>query len=278
MNKLFVILLLCCSTYVFSQTKHTHDVYFETDEYLITQAEENQLLLFINSLKKHTINSISIFGFCDDVGAASYNLKLSQQRANTVKNIFTSHQIKDNLINNVDGKGEISLKIIDKNNTNTTRGLNRKVKIIAYTSEENHAKNQLSETKNAPSDKIKGQLEIGDKIVFNNILFKTGYSQIIPESEATLDSIAHALLNRNDIYFTIQGHVCCTPYSRDAIDKATNERNLSLARAKYVYEYFAKKGIDKKRMRYLGMRRKFPLGGDPKFDRRVEILITYVGD
>ena len=31
-------------------------------------------------------------------------------------------------------------------------------------------------------------------------------------------------------------------------------------------------------MRHLGMRRKFPLGGDPKYDRRVEILITYVGN
>ena len=31
-------------------------------------------------------------------------------------------------------------------------------------------------------------------------------------------------------------------------------------------------------MRHLGLRRKFPLGGDPQFDRRVEILITYVGN
>ena len=79
------------------------------------------------------------------------------------------------------------------------------------------------------------------------------------------------------MYFTIQGHVCCTKFSRDAIDRKTKKRNLSLARAKYVYDYFAKKGVEKKRMKYVGMRRKFPLGDDPKFDRRVEILITYVG-
>ena len=35
---------------------------------------------------------------------------------------------------------------------------------------------------------------------------------------------------------------------------------------------------DKRRMKYKGMRRLFPLGGDPKFDRRVEIEITYVAD
>jgi hypothetical protein len=31
-------------------------------------------------------------------------------------------------------------------------------------------------------------------------------------------------------------------------------------------------------MKYVRMRRKFPLGGDPKFDRRVEIVITYISD
>ena len=31
-------------------------------------------------------------------------------------------------------------------------------------------------------------------------------------------------------------------------------------------------------MRAIGMRRKFPLGGDPELDRRVEILITYVSN
>ena len=80
------------------------------------------------------------------------------------------------------------------------------------------------------------------------------------------------------MYFTIQGNVCCTQYTRYAIDRKTKKRNLSEARAEYVYDYFAKKGVNKKRMRHLGLRRKFPLGGESKFDRRVEIVITYVDD
>ncbi len=124
---------------------------------------------------------------------------------------------------------------------------------------------------------LKGELKVGDKIVFENILFKTGYSQVVPESKKLLESIAKVLVERKDIYFTIQGHVCCTQNSRDAVDRKTNLRNLSEARAQYIYDYFAKKGVEKKRMKHTGLRRKFPLGGDPKFDRRVEILITYVG-
>ena len=72
--------------------------------------------------------------------------------------------------------------------------------------------------------------------------------------------------------------MCCTQNSRDAVDKRTQKRNLSVARAKYIYDYLARKGVDKKRMKYVGLRRKFPLGGDPKYDRRVEILITYIAD
>ena len=84
------------------------------------------------------------------------------------------------------------------------------------------------------------------------------------------------MVENKNIYFTIQGHVCCTQNSRDAVDKKTGKRNLSVARARFIYDYLAKKGVDKKRMKYVGMRRKFPLGGAPELDRRVEILVTYV--
>ena len=85
------------------------------------------------------------------------------------------------------------------------------------------------------------------------------------------------MVKNKNIYFTIQGHVCCTQNSRDAVDKKTRKRNLSVARAKYIYDYLERKGVDKRRMKFVGLRRKFPLGGEPKLDRRVEILVTYVG-
>ena len=46
-----------------------------------------------------------------------------------------------------------------------------------------------------------------------------------------------------------------------------------MVRAKYVYDYFLKKGIDSKRMSFEGLGHRFPLGGSPEKDRRVEILI-----
>lgn len=284
MHRLLVIILLCFQICVgFSQTQYTHDVYFNTDEFVVPKTEENRLLLFISKLQDIEIESIVIYGFCDDVGADSYNMVLSQQRADAIKTIFSNNEISESLIRNVDGKGEVLLKIVSEKDILKIRGLNRKVEIIVTEKiPEPQAKaesNKEDIVKNPTvTEQIKGDLNVGDKIIFKDILFKTGYSTVVPKSKKTLEDIAKALVEREDIYFTIQGHVCCTKYTRDAVDKRTKKRNLSVARAKYVYDYFAKKGVDKNRMRFVGMRRRFPLGGDPQFDRRVEIVITYVGD
>ncbi|WP_136482732.1 OmpA family protein [Cognatitamlana onchidii] len=282
MTKLIVtILIVLQSTTLLSQNELTHEVYFETDKYEVPSTEVNRLLLFISKLTDVDIESISIFGFCDDRGADSYNLRLSQQRADAIKAIFSNNEISESLINNVDGKGEILLIIVEEeDDILKIRGLNRKVEIIVKP----RPPKPKPETPKKVEPEEKGVVELindskkGDKIVFKNILFKTGYATVTPSSKQTLNDIANALVERKDIYFTIQGHVCCTQYTRDAVDRKTKKRNLSEARAKYVYDYFAKKGIDKRRMRHLGMRRKFPLGGDPKFDRRVEILITHTAE
>ncbi|MFH4963849.1 OmpA family protein [Gaetbulibacter sp. M235] len=278
MNKLFLCVILAIQC-VYAQNELTHEVYFETDKYDVVITEENRLLLFISKLSDMDIESISIYGFCDDIGASEYNLKLSQDRANAIKAIFANNEISESLITNVDGKGEILLKIVDETDVLKIRGLNRKVEIIVKPKPEKKVEEQqvvTTEPKKNVTEQIKGKLKIGDKIVFENILFKTGYSVIMPESKKTLEDIAKSLVERTDIYFTIQGHVCCTQFSRDAVDRKTKKRNLSVARAKFVYDYFVKKGVNPKRMKYVGLRRLFPLGGDPKDDRRVEILITYV--
>lgn len=289
MKKLIVIVLLLfnCNV-IFCQKEFTHDVYFDSDKFEVPSTEENRLLLFISSFANLEIENISIYGFCDDVGAKTYNLKLSKQRANAIKTIFSNNEISEDLITNVDGKGEILLKIVNEKNILKIRGLNRKVEIIVKekTPEPVVIETPKETSKQIIKDVVKTKtisqrikndsLKVGDKLVFENILFKTGYSSVVPGSIKTLTEIAESLVEHDGIYFTIQGHVCCTQNSRDAIDRKTKQRNLSEARAKYIYDYFAKKGVSKKRMRYLGMRRKFPLGGDPEDDRRVEIIITYV--
>ena len=157
----------------------------------------------------------------------------------------------------VDGKGELLLNIVDETDLSVIRALNRRVDIvIAYP--EKASEEVIVENKN--------------KIILENVLFITGYSYLTRSSKKILDDVAETL-KKETFSFIVQGHVCCTEGELDAVDRKTNKRNLSVARAKYVRDYLLKKGIKKSRMSYEGLAHKFPLGGGEDKDRRVEILI-----
>ncbi len=281
MKRLIALLFILLGPLVWSQQdkERTHIVFFETDKYDIVPTEESRLMLFLSEIEALDVEKISIYGFCDDRGSDDYNLQLSQYRANSIRTVFSNNEYDESRITNVDGKGEVLLTLIKEEEIAKIRGLNRKVEIRVKPYSPPRTESQIEKPKQKEfTEAIKGEIKAGDKFLLENILFKTGYSVLLPESKETLEKIAQTLIERKDIYFTIQGHVCCTQNSRDAVDRKTNQRNLSLARAKFIYFYLAKRGVNKRRMKYVGMRRKFPLGGDPKFDRRVEILVTYVAE
>lgn len=271
--KQFLYIIFFAGQLIQAQTNNSHVVYFETGQYIVPGIETNRLVLFIQGLKDIEIERISIYGFTDDRGSDNYNLKLSLNRANAIKKIFSKFGVDDNLISNVDGKGEVLLRVVSSENLSIIRGLNRKVEInVEYLQQENEVVGKKKEVTQLFSEDI----AVGDKITLDNILFETGFSVIEKKSINILENLAAALLTRKDIYFSIQGHVCCTENKRDAIDKKTGKRNLSMARAKFIYDYLIKKGIKRSRMKYIGLKNKYPLGGDTKFDRRVEIKITYI--
>ena len=92
-----------------------------------------------------------------------------------------------------------------------------------------------------------------------------------------LDRVALLTLRYKNIEFEVQGHVCCTPLNqKDAIDKDTKKRQLSLNRALSVYKYLAYRRVPKNRMTYKGYGNKVPLGKEPEYDRRVELVITKI--
>lgn len=278
MRKIIFLFVLLVNT-LQAQTTNTHVVYFETGKFNVTEIEVNRLVLFIQSLKDIEVERISIYGFCDDRGTDSYNLKLSQNRADAIKKIFSGLDMDENLITNVDGKGEVLLRVISSDNLNIIRGLNRKVEVrIDFKKPIITPEIETDEVEKQTEDNqlIKENIAVGDKIILDNILFKTGYSYIEEESVLVLEMLAIALRGRPELNFTIEGHICCTRNSRDSIDKRTGKRNLSLARARFIYDYLVDKGIKRNRMRYVGLKNKYPLGKDPKFDRRVEIKITYI--
>ena len=189
---LFLVFLFLNITH--AQTDNTHVVYFETGKFNVPEIEKNRLVLFIQSLKDIEIERIAIYGFCDDRGTDSYNLTLSQNRANAIKKIFSGFGVDDNLISNVDGKGEVLLRVVSSDNINIIRGLNRKVEInVEYID---------SVLKTVPKEEkeplfLREGLKVGDKITLDNILFKTGYSYVEKESLPVLEKMAKALRERD---------------------------------------------------------------------------------
>lgn len=280
MPKLIFLFIFSVNVMI-AQSSRQHVVYFETDKYIVPETEKNRLLLFIQNLEIEKVTKISIYGFCDDRGSDNYNLVLSQNRADAIKSVFSLGGIKEELLSNVDGKGEVLLKIVAAEDLNIIRGLNRKVEINVDYKNTKKEETPIVKKEEQKDDRkkpitLESTLLVGDKIVLDKILFRTGYSYVLKESIPVLEKISRILREKNNVYFTIQGHVCCTANGRDAIDRETGRRNLSLARARYIYEYLMKSGVARKRMKYVGLKHKYPLGGDPKFDRRVEIEVTYI--
>ena len=272
-----VFFMFIASNFCFSQSIKSHIVYFDTNKYEVIETEQNRLLFFVQNLDKSKIKRISIYGFCDDRGTNQYNLVLSQERANSIKDILYENGVSTDLITNVDGRGEILIKVVESKNLNIIRGLNRKVEISVEYKKKPPLKNKNFDDKGRQLPlTLESNLMVGDNVVLDKILFRTGHSYVLKESKEVLSNIAQILKEKNFLFFTIKGHVCCTSEGKDAIDRKTGKRNLSQERAKSIFYYLVKKGIDKKRMKYIGMKHKQPLGGDPKFDRRVEIEITSI--
>jgi len=268
------LLLLLFPLLTFSQDL-THSVYFETDKSIIISSEKKKLDAFLKNLDTVAIKKIIVHGFCDDRGSQSYNMSLSKQRARAIEFYLENNEIPERLIKLIAGKGEIDLTASNGDEITNMRQNNRRVDIIVKASTPGITESTATETPTA-QELLKKELHVGDKVRLKNIYFKTGYATILPNSIDTLKEIADILVQRDDVYFTIEGHVCCTHDTYDAVDRKTNKRNLSVSRAKFIYNYLLRKGVNKNRMKFVGMKRKDPLGGNPKFDRRVEILITHI--
>ena len=258
MRKIPVFFTLLFSLAIQAQFNIEHSVYFDTDVYNLTKTEKTRLQKFLSSLTKDEVQRIEIYGFCDDRGSNNYNLELSQNRADAIKTIFSEASFFPEKIVTVDGRGELLLNIVDETDASVIRALNRRVDIVI----------SYPEVKKESEVVFKEE----NKILLENVLFITGYSYLTMGSKRVLDNVAEKL-KKESFSFVIQGHVCCTEGESDAVDRKTNKKNLSIARAKYVYDFLLEKGISKKRMSYEGLAHKFPLGGSEDKDRRVEILI-----
>lgn len=256
-----------------AQEEEVHSIYFEFDKYSLKENQTIALLEFVKKLDTTTIETIEIFGYCDDRGKDEYNFKLSTNRANTVKEKLVSEGIKNKIIITIEGKGRILIDDDLLDNIPEVRSKNRRVDVVV------NYKPIIIENLKIPGvySSIPKKPIVGDRIYLDKLLFDRGSSKLLYPAKKELDRLVKQLYKFKNIEFEIQGHVCCTPkFHKEAIDRGTKKRELSVNRALEVYKYLSIKKIKKERMSYKGYGNSQPLGKGPLLDRRVEIVITKV--
>ncbi len=256
-----------------AQEEEVHSIYFEFDKYNLKPKQAEAVVKFTQSLDTAKVETIEIFGYCDDRGKDKYNYKLSTNRANTVKNKLIEKGVKSKIIITIEGKGRVLIDEDLLDNVPEVRSKNRRVDVVV------NYKPVIVEELKIPGvySRIPKKPVVGDRIYLQNVLFDRGSSDLTYKAKKELDKIARDLHRYKNIQIEIQGHVCCTPsYHKEAIDRKTRKRELSKNRALRVMRYFTYKKIHKTRMKAKGYGNTQSLGKGSRFDRRVELVITKI--
>ena len=272
MTRLLSLFFLLFSVVSFAQEEEeVHSIFFEFDKYNLKEEQANAVVAFVSKIDTSRIESVQIFGYCDDRGKDAYNYTLSTNRANTVKDKLIEKGIKSKIIITLEGKGRIMLDEDMQTNVPEARSKNRRVDVVV------NFKPIVIEDLKIPGvySTIKKDRIVGDRIYLDHVLFERGSSQLTYKAKKELDRIALELHKYKNIHFEIQGHVCCTPtFQKEAVDRDTKKRELSINRAKRVYNYFLMKRISRTRMSFKGYGNTQSLKKGSTLDRRVELLIT----
>jgi outer membrane protein OmpA-like peptidoglycan-associated protein len=259
MNKGIYILFFFIFNWLSAQDKLSESFYFEFDKFDLNQSQISRLNALSN-IPISDFNTIQLYGYCDDRGNDDYNNRLSIKRVTTVQKILLANGIPQNKIFICEGKGRVIIEKDSVKNLEKTRDKNRRVDLIFI---KNISRSSFSTTS-----------KVGDLIVLEKVVFDLGSSVLSLKAKKELDKIIPMLEKHKSLRFEIKGHVCCTSNKYlDAIDNETDERNLSINRAKRVFSYLRTKGINPYRMTFKGYGNRFPLGKGDDFDRRVELQI-----
>lgn len=108
------------------------------------------------------------------------------------------------------------------------------------------------------------KLKEGDKVALRNIRFQPDKAEFLPGSYPALQSLTNFLQSNPTVHIEIGGHIN-GPDGSSAAGKA-----MSRKRAKAVYDYLLKRGIDKKRLKYKGYGNSQMIWPDPQNERQAE--------
>jgi len=206
--------------------------------------EHKYKLIIDSAIDGKAFQEINIEAHCDAVGTMDYNDSLSFKRAMEVKRYLISKNIDENNIK-ISAFGK---RIpIAKN-----AAMNRRAEIrFVFKPLDSIPKIETTEKEVVDGLGI-NNLEVGATIRLDNINFIGGEHYFLESSIKPLVRLLTTLESYPNLEIEIHGYICCTNDGTDGYDNSTGTPNLSVNRAKAVYDFLVKKGIDAKRLTYKG--------------------------
>ncbi len=286
---LTITLLLCVTDWCFAKGDTTR-VYFKLDN---PKPELAAIAMLDSLLYMDAINSsqeLLIIGYADHLGTNGYNDVLSAERANNVKAYLQSMGITEQNITLVTGRGEVPRDI----ELPDGYAADRRVDIVILSGKPKQTPRVVQRKVQAPVKPLQSQDALrfnssvnidsikftpGLLFVLDRIFFHTGRHVVVDESLPEMERLYKVMDDNPTLVINIEGHVCCVHPSVDALDLDTGELKLSVNRAKFIYDYLVKKGIEQERLSYEGFGKTKPLSvneftmEDQDMNKRVEIRV-----
>ncbi|HXS35806.1 MAG TPA: OmpA family protein [Flavipsychrobacter sp.] len=291
----FIILFIALYSPVLAQSSNDSiKLYFDLNVRTLSKQAQAKIDSEIYYNRIIPGKNLFIVGYADYLGSERYNNGLSEARAKNVADYLENYGISQENIKVCIGKGEVK-----RNVPHDPSGfpLDRRVDIVIQKAHDIPAsaikKTQPSsipvkhdtvatmEKKPVRSNDITDikDYKPGDVFIMKNIYFLPQRHTIRPESLPELEKLYKVLEQNENLKVKIEGHVCCIFNFPDAYDMDNGDSNLSVNRAKFIYDYLVKKGIDPDRLKYAGYGHSRPIvpvektEEDANKNRRVEIRV-----
>jgi len=262
-------------------------VHFAFDSYKLSVSAKGEIDSFFNASRGWETALVS--GYTDSIGSSSYNENLSVRRALAVRDYLVGKGLLAEGRIKTAGYGKE--RPVDGNGSDSERAANRRVEILfrreraatvvvvppaqrdsvvirvpdtdsVHTAAPMQRESAAAATPPPPSPSSPKQtiydavmdssVVVGSTIPLRDVNFYPGRHIPLPVSNLILDELARAMKANRRLRIQIEGHICCLPDGIDGADLGTMQPNLSVQRAKYVYDYLVRLGIAKRRMSYTG--------------------------
>lgn len=271
-----------------SQSQIDYPIYFAYKVAEMDTTEQKRMTFFLKNFDSFTIDSIAIRGYCDDRGRKKINDTLSLKRAEHIA-LFIQSKVNYKIGNYILGEGSIPIEG-KKQALDSIRALNRRAELTLFYSMKIPKNAKPNPTIKKKIDTIPAKLNLdslpaiqkfllsakaGEKIDLK-IYFEGGSSIITKASAPEMVSLLNIMKANDKRKIKITGHIyqSLDKAEKDAYDSAIKDHHLSRNRAKKVYTFLVNNGIDAARITYEGQAARYPRGGSPEEDRRVEIEVV----